>query len=833
MTNHWIDFKNADVILAIGGNNAENHPISMKWVTEAQLKGAKYVVVDPRFTRSAAVADLYAPLRSGTDIAFYGGLFNYIFENNLHHDEYVKNYTTAAWLVTPDFGFADGIFSGYDGTTSKYASTTWSYQIDSEAQWDTAEGGKMAWINKPGTPAFTTPTVKTPKKDPTLQDPNCVWQLMKAHYTRYTPELVSSITGTPLDLLLEVYATYASTGEPGKSGTILYAMGQTQHTVGSQNVRSMAITQLLLGNMGMPGGGVNALRGEPNVQGSTDMAMLFHIIPGYMGSPTSVKHPTLADYLAKETPSGSYWTNKPKFLISLLKELYGDYATVENDYAYDMLPKNDGSNHSHIALFEKMYNGAIEGLFCWGQNPAQAGPNCSQERKAMANLKWMVCVDLFETETSIFWSEKAGVKPADINTEVFLLPCACHYEKQGEIANSGRWIQWRYKAVEPREDQLDDLEIVSELYLKLKELYEAEGGANPEQITKLNWDYLDDAGHADITKVARALNGYKVADNSLLKNFTLLGADGSTACGNWIYSGYWNNNDSNEPADQPTGARNDVDEPGAGLTEPIGSYLGWSFAWPVNRRIIYNRASADPSGKPWNEDKILVKWDGAKWLRNDVPDFGWSVTAADGTVTATPPNTTAFIMLPEGAGRLFTSGMAEGPFPEHYEPFESPVDNQMSSQQINPAVTIYPTAEETRGTPDKFPIAMTTFRLTEHWQSGGLTRNLPWLVQTMPKMFVELSPELAAEKGIESGDNVVIENNRGAITAYAMVTSRIRPFIIGGKTVHQIATPWHWGYAGTCAVGGSANDLSPNVGDANTMIPEYKAFLVDIRKQEV
>ncbi len=835
MTNHWIDLKNSDVLMAIGVNNAENHPISMKWVTEAKLAGAKFVVVDPRFTRSAAVADLYAPLRSGTDIAFYGGLFNYIMENNLQHDEYVKAYTTASWLVTPDYAFSDGLFSGYDTATAKYAAdkATWAYQIESEEQWDTTETGKMAWVNGAGTPAFTTPTIKNAKKDLTLQDPNCVWQLMKAHYSRYTPELVSSITGTPLERLLEVYELYASTGEPGKAGSILYAMGQTQHTYGSQNVRAMAMTQLLLGNMGVAGGGVNALRGESNVQGSTDMAMLFHIIPGYMSSPTSVKHPKLADYLSAETPAGSYWTNKPKFLISLLKELYGDYATVDNDYAYDMLPKYDGSNHSHIAMFEKMYNGEMEGLFCWGQNPAQAGPNCGMERKALEKLKWLVAIDLWETETSIFWSEKANATPADIQTEVFLLPAACHYEKQGEIANSGRWIQWRYKAVEPRQDQKDDLEICTELVLKLKELYAAEGGANPEQITELTWDYLDDAGHADITKVARALNGYTVADNSLVKNFTLLAADGSTACGNWIYSGYWNNNDSNEPADQPTGARNDVDEPGEGLTEPIGSYLGWSFAWPVNRRVIYNRASADPSGKPWNENKILVKWDGTKWLRNDVPDFGFQVVDADGVATPTPPNSTAFIMVPEGAGRFFTPGMADGPFPEHYEPFEAPVENQMSSTQINPAITIYPTAAETRGTADEFPIVMTTFRLTEHWQSGVLTRNLPWLVQTMPKMFVELSRELAEEKSIVSGDNVVIENKRGAITAYAMVTDRVKPFTIGGKTVHQIGTPWHWGYAGVCSIGGSANELSPNVGDANTMIPESKAFLVNIRKQEV
>jgi len=829
MTNHWIDFKNADVVLAIGGNNAENHPISMKWVTEAKLAGAKYIVVDPRFNRSAAVADLYAPLRSGTDIAFYGGLFNYIIENSLYHDEYVKNYTTASFLVNPSFSFDDGLFSGFNSETNKYDAATWSYQIDSEAAWDTE--GAFAWVNKPGTPAFTTPVIKKPKKDMTLKDPNCVFQLMKKHYSRYTLDLVSSITGTPKDLLEEVYALYASTGEPGKAGTILYAMGQTQHTVGSQNVRSMAMTQLLLGNMGIAGGGVNALRGESNVQGSTDFAMLFHIIPGYMATPLATKHTNLRDYLEKETPSGGYWVNKPKFFISLLKEYYGDYATLENDYAFDQMPKLNGKNQSHIQLFEHMATGAMEGLFLWGQNPAVGGPNCRFERKAMEKLKWMVAIDLWETETSIFWSEAAGVDPAEVSTEVFLLPAACHYEKQGEVANSGRWIQWRYKAVEPLGEAMDDLEICTELFHKVKELYEAEGGANPEQITKLTWDYMGDDGKVDIRKVARAINGYTVADGKPVANFTKLGADGSTACGNWIYAGYYNNPDSMEPVDQPTGARNNVDEPGAGLDKPIGSYLGWSFAWPVNRRIIYNRGSADPNGKPYNDDKVVVKWTGDKWLVNDVPDFGWKVVAADGTVTWTQPNTTAFIMLPEGGGRFFAPAMADGPFPEHFEPFEAPVDNMMNSQPFNPVVIQL--ESQARGSAADYPIVMSTFRLTEHWQTGQLTRNLPWLVQTMPKMFVELSPELAEEKGIESGDNVVIENNRGAITAYAMVTDRVKPFDIGGKTVHQINAPWHWGYAGACSVGGIANDLTPNVGDANTQIPEYKAFLVDIRKQEV
>ena len=848
MTNHWTDLANADVVMINGSNAAENHPISMKWVQAAKDKGAKVMVVDPRFSRSAAVADLYVPIRTGTDLAFYGGLFNYVIENNLHHEDYIKAHTNASFIVKGTYSFDDGIFSGYDAEKKSYDATQWNYEVAEEVPWDVSPTGAYAWVNKPGTPAFTPLVNKKAKKDPTLQDPNCVWQLMKKHYSRYTTDVVSSITGIPEDLLKEAYDMYAATGQPGKAGVVMYAMGQTQHTYGSQNCRAMSMMQLLLGNIGVAGGGVDALRGESNVQGSTDMGLLFGNLPGYLNAPT-VARPTLASYIEKETQYAGWWTNRPKYLISMLKEWYGDYATVENDYAYDMLPKNNGKPHSHIHIFQEMESGSIEGLMLWGQNPAVGGPNCSQERRAMAKLKWMVAVDLWETETAIFWSEKANVNPAEIDTEVFMLPAACHYEKQGEVANSGRWIQWRYKAVEPPGEAKDDLEIISEIYLKLKELYEAEGGANPEQITKLNWDYLDANGHVDITKVALGINGYTVADGKGLASFATLQADGSTACGVWIYTGYfagfYEQPDpadptkkvkvaSMDPSKMKTGSRNNEDKPLDEGMPAVGGYLGWSWAWPLNRRIIYNRCSCDAKGVPYNEEKALVKWNGTKWLRSDVPDFGVSVTAADGTVTHTPPEKTlSFMMTNETVGKFFASGMKEGPFTEHYEPFESPVDNQLSSQQTNPAVSIVASAAETLGTPDKFPIVMTTFRLTEHWQTGGLTRNLPWLVETMPKMFVEISKELAAEHNIVSGDNVAISNNRGAITAFAMVTDRIKPLTVAGNKVHQIAAPWHWGYGSTCSVGGMANDLTPNVGDANTHIPEYKSFLVQIRKQEV
>jgi len=526
-------------------------------------------------------------------MAYYGGLFNHIFTNKLYHEDYLKTHTNASYIVKSTYSFDDGIFSGFDAEKKSYDPSQWAYEIAEEIPWDTSPTGAYAWVNKPGTPAFTPLVNKKAKKDPTLQDPNCVFQLMKKHYERYTPEVVSQITGIPQELLIESYELYASTGQPGKAGVIMYAMGQTQHSYGSQNCRAMSVLQLLLGNIGVAGGGVDALRGESNVQGSTDMGLLFGNLPGYLNLPNATAHKNIAEYIEKETQYAGWWTNRPKYLVSMLKEWYGDYATVENDYAFDMVPKFSGKPHSHIHMFQEMETGSIEGLMLWGQNPAVGGPNCSQERRAMEKLKWMVAVDLWETETAIFWKAPGADTPA-IDTEVFLLPAACHYEKQGEIANSGRWIQWRYKAVEPPGECKDDAEIISEIYLKLKELYEAEGGANPEQITKLNWNYLDDNGHIDITKVAKGINGYTVADGKALASFANLQADGSTACGVWIYTGYFANNDApSDPAQQKTGSRDNVDKPLDEGMPAVGSYLGWSFAWPLIPARDIERAGCD------------------------------------------------------------------------------------------------------------------------------------------------------------------------------------------------------------------------------------------------
>jgi len=803
MTNHWVDLKNADYFLVIGSNAAENHPASMIWIHRAMdERGAKLIVVDPRFTRTASQADIYLPLRSGTDIAFFGGLIRYIIDNELYHREYLVEYTNAATLVHPEFqGPADlgGLFSGYDPDTRTYNKATWTYQTDDEGQ---------------------------PLRDETLQDPHCVFQHLRRHYARYDLDTVANVVGCDRERLELVYKTYAESGAPEKTGSILYAMGQTQHTVGSQNVRCMAMVQLLLGNIGRPGGGVNALRGESNVQGSTDMALLAHIIPAYMSTPNAGRHPTLRDYLLKETPSSGYWVNKPKFLISLLKAWWGDHATEENDFAYDCLAKvENAADHFWISLFQSMYAGTIKGCWIMGQNPAVCGPNARFEREALKRLDWMVIQDIFETETVAFW-KAPGEDPAEIQTEVFVLPAADAMEKEGSIVSSGRLIQWRPRVAQPPGDALPDHQILNLIGLKLKELYRDDPGPFADPILHLTWDYGD---VLNVEKVAAEINGYYTRDTEegtkgdIVVNFTRLKDDGSTACGNWLFSGYWYPADDGEGHVMPATKRRGQKDPGG-----LGIYPYWAFSWPVNRRIIYNRCSADAQGKPWAEDKALIWWDGERWTGYDVPDFA-ATKAPDAPGGGDP-----FVMKTDGKGWLF-GALNEGPFPEHYEPLESPLDEHPFSGQLhNPVIKVWSTAQgqeigDNVGTAAEYPIVATTYRVCEHWQAGGMSRWLEWLTECQPEMFVEMSAELATEKGIRNGERVRVRSARGEIEGVAIVTGRFRPFLVNGKTVHQVGMPWHYGWAGL-ARGDSANDLTPHVGDANTAIPEYKAFLVDVEK---
>ena len=804
MTNHWIDIQHADVVMVIGSNATRNHTMSFRWAIKARDRGATLITIDPRFTATAAASDLFAPMRSGTDIAFIGGIINYLLQNEQINKDYVLTHTNASFIITPEYDFTDGLFSGYEPGSRTYNKAGWSFEKD--------EQGIV-------------------KRDLTLQDPRCVYRMMKQHYSRYTPGMVSNICGTTEDVFLEVCRAVAATSAPDKAMTILYAMGTTQHTHGSQNIRAYAVMQLLLGNIGVAGGGINAMRGESNVQGSTDAGLLFHLLPGYLPSPTD-DDTSLQVYKEKNTPvcpdthSANWWGNRQKYMVSLLKAWWGDHATAENDFAYHYIPKRD-KNYSHIAVFEAMNRGEIKGMMVFGQNPVVSGPNSNQERGALEKLDWMVVVDLWETDTAVFW-KRPDVDPKTIGTEVFLLPAAASFEKEGSITNSGRWAQWRYQVVDPIGDAKPDLWIMDRLVRSLKKEY-SPGGVFPDPIVNLIWDY----GKADPDphQVARETNGYFLADvefpeqkksfkkGDQVPSFAFLKDDGATACSNWIMAGSYI---SRDPETGNMMARRDnTDAP-----NNIGLYPRWAWSWPANRRILYNRASCNAEGVPYNPKKWVVKWDAVsgQWI-GDVPDGPWPPMADR------KKGKYAFIMTTEGLAYLFSPVPADGPFPEHYEPYESPVANLLNSQPFNPAVntTIWTNIEQETGTAEEFPIVATTFRLAEHWQAGAMTRNQPWLVELQPNAFVLIDRELAEKKGIKHGDKVKIRSARGEIAVYGVVTNRVKPFILSGRKVHQIAIPWHWGYAGL-ATGDSANLLTPHIGDANTMIPEYKVFLCDVSR---
>src|SRR5210317_1227658 len=774
MTNHWIDIKNSDCILIMGSNAAENHPISFKFVTEAQGRGTKLISVDPRFTRTSSKADIYAPIRSGTDIAFLGGMIKYILDNNLHFVEYIANYTNAPFIVGPAFDFKDGLFSGYDPDNRKYDKSKWAFEMDADG---------------------------VPKVDRTLKNERTVFQLLKKHFARYNPELVSEITGTPKKDLLEIYKTYSATGARGKAGTIMYAMGWTQHTTGVQNIRTMAIIQLLLGNMGVSGGGVNALRGESNVQGSTDHCLLWHIWPGYLKTPRASNF-SLAAYNKKWTPktndplSANWWGNYPKYSVSFLKSFFGENATPKNDYGYDWLPKvDDGKDYSWLSLFDEMYKGTFKGFFAWGQNPACSGANAGKNRKAFAKLDWMVNVNLFENETGSFW-KGPGVDSTKLKTEVFFLPAAVSVEKEGSITNSGRWSQWRYQGPKPLGNSLPDGQIIMELGNKLKAEYQ-KGGAFPEPIINLKWDYLTH-GEYDPHKVAKEINGYFVKDvtlkgktykkGTLVPSFAFLQADGSTSSGNWLYCNSYTEKGNMAARRSQKDASNN-----------IGLYPEFAWCWPVNRRIIYNRASVDLKGQPWDKEHPVIQFAGdvadgkytsRKWI-GDVPDGGWyPMQNPDGSMRK--DSKYAFIMRKHGHGQIFGPGRADGPFPEHYEPLECPIEkNPMNKQRINPTAPIYKTgADEWASCDPRYPYVATTYRVVEHWQTGVMTRWQPWLLEMQPQVFVEMSEELGKLKGIKNGERVKVSSPRGALEATAIVTKRLQPFKIGGAMVHQVGLPW-------------------------------------------
>lgn len=813
MTNSWNDIRNTDLVLIMGGNAAEAHPCGFKWVTEAmQHRKAKLVVVDPRFTRSAAVADVYAPIRVGTDIAFLGGVINYLLSNDKIHLDYAKFNTDISFLTKPDFKFENGLFSGYDEAKRSYNKASWGYQL-----------GDDGYV----------------KVDETLQDPLCVYQRLKAHYSRYTPEMVSRICGTPQDKFLQVCQLLGEMSAPDKVSTILYALGWTQHSVGSQNIRTMAMIQLLLGNMGRPGGGVNALRGHANVQGITDMNAYSEVLSGYMLAPTDADT-NRTEYLARRTPKPlrpnqmAFTQNFPKWHTSLMKAYYGNAATAENDFAYDWIPKRD-AGYDILHIFELMHQGKVNGFLVQGFNPLAAVPNKQKLSAALSKLKYLVVMDPLETETSEFWKNYGplnDVKPEEIQTEVFRFPSSCFAEETGSFTNSSRVISWKEAALPPPGEAKVDSEIVARLFMKIRELYAKEGGTLPEPVAALTWPYIN-ANAPTAAELLREINGRALQDvlapadpknpnapravlvkaGDQMPNFALLQADGSTACGNWIYAGCW------QQSGNMTARRDTADPTG------LGVYGGWGWSWPANRRILYNRASADKDGKPWDPSRRYLAWTGSAWAGADVPDMRPNAAPEEGVGS--------FIMNPEGVARLHAIGMAEGPFPEHYEPFETPLgvnlmcpDNPKAVS--NPAARVFKGDLEAFGKKEEFPYAATTYRLTEHHHFW--TKHARSNAVTQPAAFVEIGEDLAREKGIKQGDRVRVKSNRGEVVAACVVTKRMRALQVDGKPVHTVGIPIHWGFKGVTQNGYLANSLTPFVGDANSQTPEFKAFLVNLEK---
>jgi formate dehydrogenase major subunit len=800
MTNSWTDIKNTDLVVIMGGNAAEAHPCGFKWVTEAKAnRGAKLIVVDPRFTRSAAVADYYAPIRQGTDIAFLLGVINYCIGNDKVQWEYTKAFTNAPYIVKEGFGYQDGLFTGYDEEKRDFNKATWDYEL-----------GADGYV----------------KSD--IDHPRSVWNLLKKHVSVYTPEMVERICGTPKDKFLKVAQMISECSTPTKTMTSMYALGWTQHSKGSQNIRAMAMLQLILGNIGVRGGGMNALRGHSNIQGLTDIGLMSNLIPGYLTIPTE-KEATFDSYMSTRgfkplrPDQMSYWQNYRKFMVSFLKSMWGDAATKENNWAYDFLPKLDVPSYDVLRAFELMHGGKMNGYFCQGFNPLLSFPNRTKITAALSKLKFLVVMDPLQTETARFWQnhgEHNDVNPASIQTEVIELPTTSFAEDTGSLVNSGRWLQWHWAGGTPPGEAKSDVWIMAQIYLRMKALYQKEGGMVPEPILNLAWNYKD-ANEPSPDELAKELNGAAVADvqdptdptkfilqkGKQLPGFAALRDDGATACGCWIYSGSYT-----EAGNQM--ARRDTTDP-----DDTGAFSKWAWSWPANRRILYNRASADTTGKPWDPTRKLLEWNGTMWTGYDVPDIG---------PTLKPEVVQPFIMNPEGTARLFTRQMMrDGPFPAHYEPFESPIANPIAPKlRGNPAARVFKGDMEQFGDAKDFPYAATSYRLTEHFHFW--TKHAQINASLQPEFFVEISEQLAKEKNIKPGGWVRVWSKRGSVKAKAVVTKRIQPLMCDGKPVHIVGIPLHWGFMGAAKKGFGPNSLTPFVGDANIETPEYKAFLVDI-----
>jgi formate dehydrogenase major subunit len=824
------DLANADAILIMGSSMAENHPVGFQWVVEARERGAQIIHVDPRFTRTSAMADVWAPLRAGSDIVLLGALIRYVLENGKDFREYVLHYTNASVLLRDDFKDTEelgGIFSGWDEQKKEYDAETWAYRNSPSKNSGNASHGHGGHAKDRGGERSQENVYE---QDLTLQHPRCVYQVLKRHFARYTPELVERACGITPDVFEKVAKIFCSASGPEKTAAICYAVGWTQHSEGVQIIRAAAILQLLLGNIGRPGGGILALRGHASIQGSTDIPTLYDILPGYLPMPffdSDAK--SFDEYLELHKTKTGWWANFDKYAVSLLKAYYGDAATKENNFGFDWLPRVTG-DHSHFGYWLEMAKGNVEGLFVMGQNPAVGAPNSRLERKALAKLKWLVVRDMVETETASFWLDspeilRGELDAREIETEVFLFPAAGHAEKDGCFTNTQRLNQFHAKAVEPPGDARSETWFMYHLGRRLKRKARHDESRRNDGLRALTWDYPVEGRIAEpvVEEVLKEINGWTVADRKLVSGYKDLKVDGSTACGCWIYSGIFPKPGENRALKR----------------EPKGRYgHGWGFAWPSDRRILYNRASARPDGRPWSERKKLVWWDEAKknWTGYDVPDFTSSKAPdyrppdgarGDDALAGDKP----FIMHPDGFGWIWVpSGLQDGPLPTHYEPLETPVENRLYPHHpTDPAAKKLEAPENLyANSPDpRFPYVLTTYRLTEQHTAGGMSRYLTHLAELQPELFCEISPELAEQLQIENGSWATITTARGIVEARALVTPRVRPIQLDGRVVHQVGLPYHWGYKGLVK-GDVVNDLVAISEEPNVRIMETKALLCNV-----
>jgi formate dehydrogenase major subunit len=816
----------------MGSNMAECHPVGFQWVMEARQRGAKVIHVDPRFTRTSAMANLHVPIRAGSDIAFLGGIVNYILEHGREFREYVVSYTNAPVLINEEFKDTedlDGLFSGWDSEQRRYDPATWQYAgMELKGSGQGEEGAPAGESAGHGGAGAGLHHGEPPQEDETLEHPRCVFQILKRHYSRYTPELVEEVCGCPKELFLEVAESLCENSGRERTSVFVYSVGWTQHTVGVQYIRAAAVIQLLLGNIGRPGGGILALRGHASIQGSTDIPTLYNILPGYMPMPHAGTDTDLATYVEEnESPTG-YWGNLDTYIVSLLKAWFGDAASATNGFCYGHLPRISG-DHSAYRTALDMLDGKVKGYFLFGENPAVGSANSKLHRLALAKLDWLVVRDFFEIESASFWHdgpeiETGELRSDEIPTEIFFLPAATHTEKDGSFTNTQRLLQWHHKAVEPEGDCRSDLWFVYNLGRKIREGLAGSEDSRDRPVLDLTWVYPTSGEIAEPSAeaVLREINGVG-SDGKALPTYLDLKADGSTTCGCWIYCGCFAE-EQNQTARRKPGYEQSWVAP------------EWAWAWPLNRRILYNRASADPEGKPWSERKRYVWWDAqeAKWTGEDVPDFEPTKppdyeppddARAQDAIRGDHP----FIMQADGQGWLFVpSGLADGPLPTHYEPHESPFENALYAQRANPARERHPRRENRDNERDTFPYVVTTYRLTEHHTAGGMSRTLPYLSELQPEMFCEVSPELARERGLEHGGWATILTARAAIEARVVVTDRMAPLTVQGRRVHQVGLPYHWGRRGL-SKGDSANDLFHLTLDPNVHIQEVKAATCDIR----